>query len=175
MALAPARTLKRTYHCAPRSISTAATAPNGTRTRSRTPVTIGKSIGAGNDATIWTTGWSRRDQTADRPTRIPIGSVQAVASARAARVLRNVAPRAPASTTHSPEGTRVRSPTSFHAPKSAPARAARPIATRAPARTRAPPVPGLAVAAAGSGAGDGGVVPRRRRRLRRRALLRNAE
>ncbi len=60
MALVPARTLKRTYHWAPRSIRTAAIAANGSRSARRTPVTSGKIIGAGNDATIWTTGWRRR-------------------------------------------------------------------------------------------------------------------
>ena len=47
-------------------------------------MTSGKSIGAGNEATIWTTGWRRRDQTGERPTRIPTGSVQATARASAA-------------------------------------------------------------------------------------------
>src|ERR1019366_3194602 len=146
--------------------------PNGTRSTSRTPVTIGKSMGAGNDATIWTTGCSRRDQTAERPIRIPTGRVQAAARARAENVLTLVAPTAPAGTTHFPAGTRTRSPKSFHAPRSAAASAAIPSPETRAARTRSPAPPGTTPTLSG---GAGGAGARGRRRLRRRIRRRKLE
>ena len=44
----------------------------------------GRRIGAGNEATIWTTGWRRRDQVLERPRRVPNGTITAVATASAA-------------------------------------------------------------------------------------------
>ena len=100
---------------------------NGTRNAIMRPVTMGKIMGAGKDATSWTIGWRRRDQVAERPIRIPAGTVQRIDRARAPAVRRNVAPRAAARAFHSFADTAVRRWTSRSAPQIE--AAARPLKT----------------------------------------------
>src|SRR5438093_5342180 len=68
------------YHCVPRSISTMLPQPSETPAAASAPMTMGNSIGAGNDATICTTGCIRRDSRGERPIAIPAGSAHSVVS-----------------------------------------------------------------------------------------------
>src|SRR2546426_3743136 len=64
-------TLNRTYHWPARTISATAPRPSPTPMRSNSRTTIGKSIGAGNDATTWMTGCSARASRGERPITTP--------------------------------------------------------------------------------------------------------
>ena len=79
--MAPAITLNRMYHCVPSSMSTMLPEPRPTPAAWSRAITSGKSIGAGKEATTWTTGWSSRDSRGDRPMASPAGSAQSVPSA----------------------------------------------------------------------------------------------
>src|SRR2546425_6765608 len=71
-------TLNKTYHWPARTISATAPKPSPTPMRSNSRTTIGKSIGAGNDATTWMTGCSARASRGERPITTPAGRAQAV-------------------------------------------------------------------------------------------------
>ena len=136
MALAPAMTLNRMYHCAPSSISATQLIVKGMRSQvTSSTVTSGKSIGAGKLATTCTTGCNRCDQRGLRPMRMPTGSAQAAPSRVAAEVRRKEASRASRTCTQSspryqagaPRSrtcSAVRSWTTFHPPHASPARSA---------------------------------------------------
>src|SRR5271165_7191735 len=105
MAIAPASTLKRMYHCVPISISR--TEPNSSPlgTFSRKISRTGKSAVAGMEATTCTTGCRRRDQRGERPMATPTGTVQAAPMSIAVRVRPQVAKAAGGSPLQAPWGT----------------------------------------------------------------------
>ncbi len=80
-------TLKKMYHCVPSNMSTMLPQPSGMPARCSTAITSGNSMGAGNEATTWTTGCRMRDSRGDRPIASPAGSAHSV-PARVAAVTR---------------------------------------------------------------------------------------
>ena len=79
--MAPAITLNRMYHCVPSSMSRMLPQPSETPAHSKSAITSGKSIGAGNEATTCTTGCKMRESRGDRPIAKPAGTAQSVPSA----------------------------------------------------------------------------------------------
>src|SRR5438034_2468184 len=71
-------TLNKMYHWPASTISATAPTPSPTPRRANSSTTMGKSIGAGNDATTWMTGCSARASRGERPMTTPAGSAHAV-------------------------------------------------------------------------------------------------
>src|SRR6185437_7806276 len=91
IAIAPAITLNRTYHCVPSTISAIAAMLSPPGGESNMSSRTENSAVAGIDAITCTTGCSLRDHLGLIPTATPNGTVHAVAIISAARVRPNVA------------------------------------------------------------------------------------
>jgi len=76
MAMAPAMTLKRMYHCVPRSIRSMAAISRPPRRRSKKRRIIGKRAVAGMEAAICTSGCAMRAKRGFEPMATPTGMVQ---------------------------------------------------------------------------------------------------
>src|ERR1700722_4648036 len=132
MAIAPAMTLKRTYHWVPMSMRMTQPALKGMWNQSRARAMGRKTMLAGKLARTWTTGWRRWDHLGERPMRMPAGSAQAAPNVTVAMTRAKEARRARMTLSQSFwvegswRGRAIRRRMSFHAPQRLPmARAAR--------------------------------------------------
>src|SRR5579875_54215 len=94
IAIAPAMTLKRIYHCVPSNINTIAASDRWPGKAIRSGNNAGKKAVAGIEATTCTTGCSTLDQRGDTPIATPTGTVQAAPTSNAVNVRSQVAPAA---------------------------------------------------------------------------------
>ena len=79
MALAPAITLNKMYHCVPSNSKTIEAIPNPPPTRIRSNNTIGNKAGAGTEAAICARGWAMAESLGLSPMKTPTGIVQRAA------------------------------------------------------------------------------------------------
>ena len=127
-------TLNKMYHCPASTISATAPIPSPTPIRSNSKITMGNSIGAGNDATTWITGWSARASRGERPITTPAGSAHAVESTTAAMTRAKVNAAEDASCPNSVRPSCASSSHSCHRPASATAATAAPNSNAATLR-----------------------------------------